>query len=112
MIFAAGGGTGQGALRAAAQANVPAIGAERNQATVLAESGSSVVTSIFGRASFEVQNVIRRLKDGNISEPRLSQIKYVPLNQKFPESLTQEMDILLIGLWNGEIKTGVSFEKP
>ena len=112
VIFAAGGGTGQGALRAAAQANVPAIGAERNQATVLAESGSSVVTSIFGRASFEVQNVIRRLKDGNISEPRLSQIKYVPLNQKFPESLTQEMDILLIGLWKGEIKTGVSFEKP
>ncbi|MBM3179770.1 MAG: BMP family ABC transporter substrate-binding protein [Chloroflexi bacterium] len=112
VIFAAGGGTGQGALRAASQANVPAIGAERDQATVPAESGSSVVTSIFGRASFEVQNVIRRLKDGNISEPRLSQIKYVPLNQKFPESLTQEMDILLIGLWKGEIKTGVSFEKP
>lgn len=112
VIFAAGGGTGQGALRAAAEANVPAVGTERDQATVLTESGSSVVTSIFGRASFEVQNVMRLLRGGNAYEPGLSQIGYVPLNQKFPESLTREMDILLMGLRKGEIKTGVSFEKP
>jgi len=112
VIFAAGGGTGQGALRAAAEANVPAVGSERDQAAVLAESGSSVVTSILGKASFEVQNVMRLLRGGNAYEPGLSQIGYVPLNQKFPESLTREMDILLMGLRKGEIKTGVSFEKP
>ena len=114
VIFAAGGITGQGALRAAAeaQARTRAIGAERNQGVVLGESGSSVVTSIYGNASFEVQNVIRLLRDGNANEPRLSQIKYVPFNEKFPENFTQEMDLLLVGLWNGDVKTNVNNEKP
>jgi len=112
VIFATGGATGQGALRVATEAQARAIGTERDQGAVLGESGSRVVTSFLGSASFEVQNVIRLLRGGNIYEPGLSQIKYVPLNQKFPESLTREIDILLLGLWNGEIKTGVSFEKP
>ncbi len=112
VIFAAGGGTGQGALRAAAEAQVNAIGAERDQAVVLGESGSSVVTSILGSTSFEVQNVIRLLREGNINEMGSGQIKYMPLNQKFPESLTGELDILLQQLLNGEIKTGVASEKP
>ncbi|MBV5330885.1 BMP family ABC transporter substrate-binding protein, partial [bacterium] len=39
VIFAAGGATGQGALHAAAEAQVKAIGTERDQGAVLAESG-------------------------------------------------------------------------
>lgn len=113
VIFAAGGATGQGALSAAAEAQVYAIGTERDQGAVLGPSaGSRVVTSILGSASFEVQNAIRLLRDGDDNKPGLSQIRYVPINEKFPESLTREMDILLLGLQNGEIKTGVSFEKP
>ncbi len=112
VIFASGGATGQGALRAASDAQVYAIGTERDQGAALAESGSGVVTSILGSVSFEVQNVLRLLRGGNIYQTRLSQIKYVPLNQKFPENLTQEMDTLLLALWIGEIKTGVTFEKP
>jgi basic membrane protein A len=112
VIFAAGGVTGQGALRAAAEAQVNAIGTERDQGMVLGESGSSVVTSIYGNASFEVQNVIRLLRDGNTNGPGLSQIKYVPFDEKFPESFTQEMDALLLGLWNGIVKTNVNTEKP
>ena len=112
VIFAAGGATGQGALRAAAEAQVRAIGTERDQGAVLAESGSGVVTSILGNASFEIQNVMRLLRGGNVHEPRSGQIGYVPFNQKFPESLTQEMDTLLLALWNGEIKTNVTLSKP
>ena len=112
VIFAAGGATGQGALRAADEAQVESIGTERDQAAVLAESGSNVVTSIFGRASFEIQNVMRLLRGGNINEPGSGQIGYVPFNQKFPESLTQEMDTLLLALQSGEIKTGVTYKKP
>lgn len=112
VIFAAGGATGQGALRAATEANIPAIGAERDQAAVLAESGKSVVTSIFGRASFEVQKVMRLLRDGNVSEGRTGQIGVVPLAEKFPESLKTELDSLIFQLWNGEIKTNVPLEKP
>lgn len=120
VIFAAGGATGQAALRATVDPSallgtgllVDAIGTERDQGAALGESGSRVVTSVLGSASLEVQTVMRLLRDGNINEPRSGQIRYVPLNQKFPESLTQELDTLILSLWIGEIKTGVSFEKP
>jgi basic membrane protein A len=112
VIFAAGGATGQSALRAAAEAQVNAIGAERDQAAILGESGSSVVTSILGNTSFEVQNVMRLLRAGNINQLGTTQIKYLPLNQKFPESLAQELDSLMLALWNGEIKTNVTLSKP
>jgi basic membrane protein A len=112
VIFATGGTTGQGALRATAEVKGNAIGTERDQGAVLGESGASVVTSIFGRASFEVQNVMRLIKGGNAYEAGASQIGYVPINGKFPEILTRETDMLLLALWNGELKTGVSPEKP
>ena len=112
VIFAAGGATGQGALRAAAEEQVRAIGTERDQRAVLAESGSSVATSILGSASFEVQTVLRLIREGTIYESGSSQIRYVPFDRKFPENLTQEMDDLLLALWNGQIETGVTFEKP
>ena len=112
VIFAAGGITGQGALRAAAEAQVAAIGTERDQAAVLGESGSSVVTSIYGNASSEIQKMMRVLGDGNLYKPGISQIEYVSFDEKYPESLTREMDDLLVALWTGEIKTNVAFEKP
>ncbi len=112
MIFAAGGATGQGALRAAAEAQVAAIGTERDQAAVLGESGSSVVTSIYGDASSEIQKMMRELGDGNVFKPGVSHIEYVPFNEKYPESLTRDMNTLLLALQNGEIKTNVTFERP
>ena len=112
VIFAAGGATGQGALRAAAEAQINAIGAERDQAAILGESGSSVITSILGSTSFEVQNVIRLLKEGNISDLQAGQIRVVPLNQKFPESLAQELETLILALQSGEIETNVTLSKP
>jgi basic membrane protein A and related proteins len=112
VIFATGGATAQGTLRAASEANIDAIGAERDQRTVLGESGSSVVTSIYGNASFEVKNVIRLLRGGNANDLRSSQIKFVSFDQKFPESLAQEMNDLLLNLWVGNVKTNVNVEKP
>lgn len=112
VLFAAGGATAQGTLRAASEAGVNAIGAERDQRMVLGESGSSVVTSIYGNASFEAQNVIRLIRGGNAYELRLSQIKFAPFDQKFPESFTREMNDLLVNLWVGNVKTNVNAEKP
>lgn len=112
VVFAAGAVTGQGALRAASEANIPAIGAERDQAAVLAESGSSVVTSIFGQASFEVQEVMRLLQSGIVSEARSGQVGNVPFNGNFPENLQDAANLLFSNLRIGEIKTNVPFEKP
>ncbi len=112
VIFAAGGATGQSALRAAVEADMYAIGTERDQAAVLAGPSSSVVTSILGNTSFEVQNMMRMIKTGTVSELKSGQIRYIPLDQKFPESLSQELNALLLALLNGEIKTNVTLSKP
>jgi basic membrane protein A len=112
VIFAVGGVTGQGALEAAADAKVNAIGAEKDQDAALGESSSSVLTSIFGDASFEVQSVMRLLKDGNANLQPASQIKFVPFGGNFPESYTNELNTLLLELSTGKIKTKVPLTKP
>ena len=112
VIFAAGGETGAGALRAAAKLKVLAIGAERDQAAALAEEGSSVIASIFGRASFTIQGVMRRVRDGNLADAIMSPIGFVTSDSVVPNDLVVQMDELLTGLENGEIKTNIPDEKP
>lgn len=108
VIFAVGGATGEGALRAAMDGQVLAIGAERDQHA----EGYGVVTSVYGRTSFEVQRVIRMIREGKLSEAGIGLFGYVPLNEKFSEGLTRDLDSLLSALSVGEIQTGVSREKP
>jgi len=114
VIFAVGGETGVGALRAAAEAKVQAIGAERNQGAALAslgDKGSSVVTSVLGRASFTVQELMRRVRAGNLADAGLSPIGYVSLESVVQKSLILEMEEILAGLASGEIETHVPVEK-
>ena len=112
VIFAAGGVTGQGALRAALEADIPVIGAERDQAVVFPESGSSVVTSILGQASFEIKEVMRLAREGNVGGARSGQLENVPINGIFPERLQDAVDFLFLNLRIGAIKTNVASEKP
>lgn len=112
VVFAAGGITAQGALRAASEAGVYAIGTERDQASVLAESGKGVVTSLFGWTSFEVQEAMRLFRSGEIPQARIGQFGYVPLPSNFPESIKNELDSVIFGLWVGEIGTNVPSQKP
>jgi len=112
VVFAAGGVTAQGALRAASEAGVHAIGTERDQRAVLAESGSGVVTSVFGRTSFEVWETMRLLREGELPGVGRGQFVYVPLHPTFPEGLTLELDALLLGLWLGDVRTNVPNSKP
>jgi basic membrane protein A len=112
VVFAAGGVTGEGALRAAAEAGIESIGTELDQGVALAGSGSVVVTSMLGDASFEVQKIISLLAEGKTVEQEAGQIKYVPLDRTFPENFTEEMDLLLSSLQTGEVKTNVTLSKP
>lgn len=115
VLFAVGGETGVGALRAAAEAKVDAIGAERDQRTALTTTGdqdSSVVTSVLGRASSTVQELVRRVKAGNLEDAPGSPIGHIPFEAFVPKSLATEMDEILLGLASGEIKTNVPVEKP
>jgi basic membrane protein A len=112
VIFAAGGGTGEGALRAANEAQVKSIGAERDQGAALAGEGVSVVTSLFGRASVTVRELMRRVKAVNFADAQASPIGYVSFEARVRKQVVIEMEELLAGLANGAILTNVPGGKP
>ena len=112
VLFAVGGETGVGALRAATAAKIKSIGAERDQGTALEEAGSSVVTSVLGRGSFTVQELMRRVKTGNLADVSMSPIGYVTMDAVVQKSVITKMDELLKKLADGEIKTNVTYKKP
>jgi basic membrane protein A len=116
VIFAAGGGTAQGALLAAARADVRAIGAERDQARALSEAAPALVTSVYGGTSSEVQNWMRFLREGNHWEGAASgSLTYAPysdIESRVSESLKGEMQTLLGALMTGAIRTDVPPSAP
>ena len=112
VLFAAGGVTGQGAIRAASEFGIQAIGVERDQAAVLGESGSGVVTSFYGDARFEVQETIRRMRGGQKAEARIGSIKFASPPPEFPPSAISGLELLLSMLESGQIETNIPFEKP
>jgi len=116
VIFAAGGGTGQGALIAAAEAGIYAIGAEQDQAQVLSEAAPALVTSIYGRADLEVLKWMRLIRDGHSIEGEVvaafGHVPYQEVKIPIPDSLQSEMDQLLIDLSTGSLQTGVSLRAP
>lgn len=112
VLFAAGGVTAQGALKAASEYEVYAVGAERDQAAALAESGLSVVTSFYGHAQFEVQEVMRRVRDGEAGGERIGQVQFVLPSPNFPPEKVLELETLLHLLSNGEIDPNIADVKP
>ena len=108
VLFAAGGGTGQGVLRAASELGIFSIGTERNQAAELRESGSSVVTSFYGAASFEVQEVMRLIQAGTVPQAQVGRVQFLPLGAVFPQNIGVEVETALKMLENGEILTNVT----
>jgi len=115
VLFAVGGETGVGALRTATEAGIKSIGAERDQGAALAslaEKGSSVVTSVLGRSSFTVQELMRRVKGGELTDAKASPIGYVALDAVVQKSVIRELDEILTGLADGEIRTNVTYKKP
>src|SRR6185369_9225546 len=112
VLFAAGGATAQAALRAASEAGIYAIGTERDQAKALGASGTGVVTSIYGQAGFEVQRMLRLIREGNALQTASGQFGYVPLDQTYPESLGITLNSLIKDLMSGEVQTNVLLQKP
>jgi len=112
VIFAAGGETAVGALQAASEAKVESIGTERDQAAALGSKGGSVVTSILGRASFTIQELMRNVKAGNLADEEMSPIGYIPFDAFVQENVLLEMEDVLMKLESGDVKTNVAIEKP
>ena len=108
VVFAAGGVTGQGAVKAASELGVYPIGAERDQFAALGVSGLGVVTSFYGQTQFEVQEVMRRVKNGQIPQIWQGSVQFVPLSPAFPPELSAQLEELLGMLKRGEIQTNVT----
>jgi basic membrane protein A len=114
-IFGAGGGTGQGALVAAAEARVYAIGAEKDQGRVLTEATSSIVTSVYGHGSYQVKEMMRLIQSDDWTNAKLSgSIGFAPYNPniQISEETIKEMEKLLLDLAAGTIKTEVAPSAP
>lgn len=111
VIFAAGGGTGQGALKAASDFGVYALGAERDQGAALADSGLSVVASFYGQARLEVQEALRDVRAGKGDEIRVGLVQFTSLGPLFPQEWSGELALLLAELHAGNIQTGVEISR-
>jgi basic membrane protein A and related proteins len=116
VIFAAGAVTGQGALIAAAEARVYAIGAEQDQAAALTEARPAVVTSIYGRASLEVQKWMRLIREGHAMEGEavgaVGFVQYREVKKPISDSLKLEIEQLLLALSSGTLQTKVPASAP
>ena len=111
VIFAAGGETAAGALRAAGGGNVRAIGVERDQRAVLGDEGLGVVASLLGGASSTVEELMRAVRAGNPPEARVNPVELVLLEEVVPRGLAAELNGILANLADGTLKTNVTFEK-
>jgi basic membrane protein A len=111
VIFAAGGNTAGGALRAAGGGNVRAIGVERDQRAVLGDEGLGVIASFWGSAGSTVQELMRTIKAGNPPEAGGNPVEFILLEEVIPRGLTAELNGLLSDLADGTVKTNVTFEK-
>jgi basic membrane protein A len=115
VIFGTGGGTGQGALVAAAEKRVYAIGAEKDQGRVLTEATSSIVTSVYGRGSYQVQEMMRLIQSNEWTNAKVSaSIGFAPYNPniRVSEETIKEMEMLLLDLAVGTIKTEITPSAP
>jgi len=116
VIFAAGGGTAQGSLLAAADEGLLAIGAERDQAQALTEAAPALVTSVYGGARIEVQKWMRLVRDGNAWSGAVNgtfeHAPYQEIQNRVPQELQSEMDQLFLALSSGELQTRVSKSAP
>jgi basic membrane protein A len=115
VIFGAGGGTGQGALLAAADEHIYAIGAEKDQGQVLTEATSSIVTSVYGRGSYQVREMMRLIRSNEWTNAKVSGlIGFAPYNPniRVSEEIIKEMETLLLDLAAGTIQTEVSPSAP
>lgn len=112
VVFAAGGETAVGALRAADEAGALVIGVERDHRAALGSDGSGVAASILGDAGFTVQTLIAGIKEGRPPVSTANPIEFIPSDGIFPRDLVPQIEEALAGLVDGVIKTNVTSEKP
>jgi basic membrane protein A and related proteins len=117
VIFGCGGKTGNGAVDAAAQRGVYAIGVDTDQYYTLPEAAAQMLSSAMKPETEPVAAVIKLTKAGNFPTGGIymgpsGYAPYHDLASKVPAKVDTEMQALLKGLIDGSIKTNVPPVKP
>jgi len=117
IIFGCGGKTGDGAINAAAQRRVYAIGVDTDQYYTMPEAASQLLSSALKLESEPIAKVIALTKEGKfpIAGSYIGPSGFAPyhdLDSKVPLNVKTEMEAILKGLIDGSIKTNVLPSKP
>ncbi len=117
VIFGCGGKTGNGAVDAAAQRKVYAIGVDTDQYYTLPEAAAQLLSSAMKPETAPVAAIIKATKAGNFPTGGgyygpSGYAPYHDLDSKVPANVKTEMETLLQGLDSGNIKTNVPPVKP
>ncbi len=116
VIFAGGGKTGNGAVVAAAQKGIYAIGVDTDQYFTLPEAAPRILSSALKLIVPGVSGLIKSAKDGGIKNGNFSgDAGYAPyhdLDGEVSAEIKAKMEEIAAGLLDGSIKTGVAPVKP
>ncbi len=116
VIFAGGGKTGNGAVVAAAQRGIYAIGVDTDQYYTLPEAAPRILSSALKLIVPGVSGLIKAAKDGTIQDGNfVGEAGYAPfhdLDSEVPAEVKAKMEEIAAGLLDGSIKTNVPPVKP
>jgi len=107
VLFAVGGGTGQGAIRAAADSEVYTIGTEKDQWFALPEARMSLLTSVYGDSRQAVRDWIIALSSGRQPTSIEAPFVFAPfhdLESAQSMGMDQKINRIIFYLDNGTIK--------
>lgn len=112
VVFGAGGNTGNGAIYAAKERNIAAIGVDTDQyLTIGDEYKSALVSSATKRLTDGVYNLIKEAQEGTIKGGNnVGPVGLAPFHDwedKVPEDVKTRLDEMDKGLQDGTIKTCV-----
>jgi basic membrane protein A len=116
VIFGAGGLTGNGALLAGVEKNVPVIGVDTDQYNTVPEAQPALLTSAMKLIVPGVFNLIKdyasgKWADGNVMG-QAALAPYHDWDSKVPAEVKAKIEELTQKLQSGELQTGVTPSKP
>jgi basic membrane protein A len=116
VIFAGGGKTGNGAVIAAAQKGIYAIGVDTDQYYTIPEAQKMLLSSAMKLITPGVFDLVKAAKEGTMtSGNNFGSAGYAPfhdLDSKVPAEVKAKMEEIAKGLLDGSIKTNVAPVKP
>lgn len=116
VIFGCGGLTGNGAIRAAAQAGAYVIGVDSDQYLTLPEAAPRMLSSAMKLITPGVSELIKLSREGAFpSGNYFGDVSYAPfhdLENEVPADVKAEMEKINAGLLDGSIETKVPASKP